>query len=76
MNGDTIMLFTEAEGEVIKTHWVTEEGYERIKEAGKYIYNDGRDKNDVVLYPAFIALARIEDNFDFILGRTRERAAA
>lgn len=82
MNGEYMLIFAteeggyyksviDAEGQVFR---YTREEFEALKESGRLNTTPYGDHQTWV-FPSFMALARIEDNYDFVLKSSREDAA-
>lgn len=83
MNDRYFLIYTTEEGGMFKTvltngnvRTTTPEEYEEIKRTGEFTYNaEPWGERMVTEMPVFIALCRVEDNHDFVLGASREKAA-
>lgn len=83
MNGMTMLIYTTEQGGYFKglvdgkgqiTRF-SEEEFEALKESRELKVSSFGDGPDTFVRPVLIALARIEDNFDFVLGTSREHTA-
>lgn len=85
-NGEFFLIYTTESGGFYKTPLTggkvqrfTREQYEEIKRTREFTYNAepwAEVPRMVTEIPHFIALARVEDNHDFLLGRSRDEVAA
>lgn len=73
MNGETFIMYTTEQGGIFKAQFqkTTPEEYEKIRSAGELERFDYVAERMVVERLAFVALVRVEKNFDFRLGKSR-----
>ena len=84
MNNNTFLIYTTQEGGFFKTITdngeiirFSEEEYEALKESGELDITppwSHKDDPRQIVKPVLIMLARIEENYDFHLGSSREDA--
>lgn len=77
MNGSTFVIYTTQEGGHFQVCRCSETDYLAIKEAGKVRTHLDDDPTHPDYEPrfdefVFLALLRVEDNHDFVMGRSRD----
>jgi hypothetical protein len=80
MNGTHMLIYTTEQGGYFKTpiassgeiRLISEEEFDEIRRTREFVETDWLTDSSKTVRPSFIALARIEDNYDFILGCSRD----
>lgn len=76
MNGTGLLIWTTEEGGLFKVEKCTDERYEDVKKNRRVQVDVAYDGPPRYATPFFIAFARVEDNFDFGLERSRDDLVA